>query len=192
MLWTGDGSASSSGSSACAWDVVESPLMGNEMGFSRRNFFRGVGAAAGAATLARGGKAFAEATPTTAQSRAVTEFFEPLSEQRRLGRWYVEAVHEVHLGAVPVVLCTTSGERFQVDVLRKGSVAGVADSEHYSLFLSNEGNGRSRSSEEHGLGLMALADWIRSREEDARLPPLLDHQERLQLHPSGSFRVTER
>jgi len=117
----------------------------------------------------------------------VAPFFDGLPE--RLGAWRVVQVHDVHLGGVPVILETESGERFQVDVLRRGQTASVCDTESASLFLANRGDGSLATREDQGQGLLALGAWIREREQRATLPALLTIEQRLQTHPNGAFFV---
>jgi hypothetical protein len=109
-----------------------------------------------------------------------------------LGRWTVVAVHPVHFGAVPVVLATDDGRRYQVDVLARdpGGPAGVANTERLSLFVANHGDGRTATDEEQGLGAMALAEHLRSREAAGwSAPSLLTLDERATQYPEGAFGV---
>jgi hypothetical protein len=94
-----------------------------------------------------------------------------------LGRWTVVAVHPIHHGAVPVVLATADGRRYQVDVLARDPAGpqGVANTEQLSLFVANHGDGRTSTDEEQGLGAMALAVVLL--------------QERSTRHPQGAFGV---
>lgn len=109
------------------------------------------------------------------------------------GEWTVVAVYDFHLGAVPVVLETAGGERYQVDVLRRDdrpqAPRGVDETRHLSLFLSNEGNGATASDEEHGLGLMALAATIRRSEPASAPSGLLTLEERAAQFPHAGYKV---
>ena len=111
----------------------------------------------------------------------------------RIGAWKLVAIHDFHLGAVPVVLEDGRGERFQVDVLRRdtreGAPRGIAETRHLSLFLSNKGNGATPSSERQGLGVMALAAAIRKREAFGSAPGLLTLGERAAQFPGAGYRV---
>lgn len=107
-------------------------------------------------------------------------------------RWTVVAVHPVTLGALPIVLETVSGHRYQVDVLARDpqGPAGVAETEHFSLYVSNRGDGSSPTDEDQGLGAMALAGALREHERVAdSLPSLLTLRQRNEQHPQGSFGV---
>ena len=109
-----------------------------------------------------------------------------------LGRWTVVAVHPVHFGAVPVVLATEDGQRYQVDVLARdpGGPEGVANTQQLSLFVANHGDGRTATDEEQGLGAMALAEHLRAREVAGwSAPPLLTLHQRATQHPEGAFGV---
>lgn len=97
----------------------------------------------------------------------------------------------MHLGAIPVVLATASGQRYQVDVLARDPAGppGVANTERLSLFIVNSrasdgAAGRRTTDEEQGLGAMMLAQAL----GDATPPAgLLDHGERRRRHPRGAF-----
>ncbi len=109
-----------------------------------------------------------------------------------LQRWTVVAVHPVTLGALPIVLETDTGHRYQVDVLARDpeGPSGVADTEHFSLYVSNRGDGSSPTDEDQGLGAMALASALRDHERSAdTLPSLLTLRQRNEQHPKGSFGV---
>src|SRR5581483_6915785 len=86
---------------------------------------------------------------------------EALPPGTRFGRWRVVAVHPVKLGAIPVVLETRTGQRFQVDVLQRDrhvlARRGIAETRHFALYLANVGRGNTPTPEEHGLGLIWLA-----------------------------------
>ncbi len=109
----------------------------------------------------------------------------------RFGRWRVVAVHSVKLGAIPVVLETLAGERFQVDVLQRDrhvlAKRGIAETKHFALYLANVGRGNTPTPEEHGLGLMWLAALMRRREDQVTRPTLLTLRDRLGHFPRGEF-----
>ncbi len=112
----------------------------------------------------------------------------------RLQRWSVVAVHDVTLGAIPVVLAAADGERFQVDVLRRdpsspASLEGIGRSASLSVFLANQGNGSAPTVEERGLAAMALADALGAREgAGAPIPSaLLTLRDRRRRHPNGVY-----
>lgn len=98
---------------------------------------------------------------------AVLGLFGGLQPGSRLARWTVEAIHAIHLGAIPVVLRTETGVRFQVDVVRRDTSAkaprGIAQAGELDFFLSNAGTGRVATAEEQGLATMALAAWVARR-----------------------------
>ncbi len=135
-----------------------------------------------------------EADPTPAPpSEAVRAMFGRLGPGDRVGTCTIVSVHDVLMGAVPVVLETRRGHRFQVDVLRrdlgKRSPAGVANTRAYSLYLSNGGSGGTKTREEIGLGVMALASALRGRAAAAP-GELLTLRERHARFPQGWFVVT--
>ena len=122
----------------------------------------------------------------------VAAYFGDVAPGAQIGRWKVVAVHDVHMGAVPVVLATRAGKRFQVDVLRKDAQGprGVGETGSVALFVSNGGRGSLRTSEEQGRGVLALAAALAIREQHgARAPNLLSHADRSQQHPNGGYRV---
>lgn len=98
------------------------------------------------------------------------------------------------MGAIPVVLRTDAGLRFQVDVLRRdrrgGGRLGVANTETFSPYLANRGDGRTATDEDQGLGAMALAEVLARREAAcAPAPALLTMDERRARHPVGGYSV---
>lgn len=177
--------------------------MSDERELGRRKFVvaatvaaAGVATASAAASAGRIGGAPAaglplEAAPRIAPDPEVAHFLGEVRAGARIDRWSVEAVHPVRMGAVPIVLRTASGARFQVDVLRRDDATrGVAQTETLSLFLANRGDGSTATDEEQGLGAMALAEAIaRSEARGARMPALLTMRERRAQHPLGGYSV---
>ena len=122
------------------------------------------------------------------------ETFATLRVGDRVGRWTLVAIHAERLGAVPIVLQSPGGGRFQVDVLRRdGRPArrqGVSATAGLSLYLSNRGDGQTVTDEEQGLGAMALAARLRDLEANGiAFPQLLSHEERRERHPLGAYCV---
>lgn len=101
----------------------------------------------------------------------------------------VVSVHPVTFGALPVVLETDAGKRYQVDVLARDPQGppGVGNTEHYSVYVSNQGDGGAVTDESQGLGAMALARVLDDR--GPALPKLLTMRGRESQHPDGSFGV---
>jgi hypothetical protein len=110
---------------------------------------------------------------------------------QRFGQWRVVAVHAVKMGAVPIILETRSGTRFQVDVLRRDGPTrarrGISETRSHALYLANVGRGSTPTPEEHGLGVMWLAALLRAREHHVRPPTLLTLRDRLTRFPDGKF-----
>ncbi len=100
----------------------------------------------------------------------------------------VVTVHPITFGALPVVLETHGGDRFQVDVLARDPEGpqGVGNTEHYSVYVSNRGDGGTSTDEAQGLGAMALA---RVLESESALPSLKTMRAREADHPDGTFGV---
>ncbi|MCX4241955.1 hypothetical protein [Paraliomyxa miuraensis] len=112
---------------------------------------------------------------------------------QRLDRWTVVRVHPLHLGAVPVVLETADGKRYQVDVLSRdpSGPEGVATTEHLSLYVVDiqaapDSDGQRPTDEEQGLGAMVLA---RALAREPAPDGLLTLSERQRQFPRGSFGV---
>ncbi|MBK8696884.1 MAG: hypothetical protein IPN17_32630 [Deltaproteobacteria bacterium] len=95
-------------------------------------------------------------------------------------------------GAVPVVIESRRGQRFQVDVLRRDrhpqAKAGVGETRLYALYLANNGRGSKPTQEEQGVGLLWLAAMLRPREGRVRPGMLLTQRERVRMFPRGRFR----
>lgn len=126
----------------------------------------------------------------TAQG-ALPAFFRDLPGTN-IDRWKVVNVVGMHLGAVAVVLETATGDRYQVDVLRRDASgpAGVGNTPSLSVFVVNRGDGALATAEEHGLGAMALATVLAEREaRGASAPALLTFAERVAQHPGGNYAV---
>lgn len=108
-----------------------------------------------------------------------------------VGKWSIEKVHTPRLGAIAVVMRTPEGQPFQVDVLsRDPRVAAVADTEHFSLFVANSGNGSKSTNEWEARGAKVLAHHLRRTERSGSpLPQLMTFSERASRHPFGNFGV---
>lgn len=85
-----------------------------------------------------------------------------------VGRGSVEAVLPITAGAVPVVMRTPDGQRFQVDVLRRDPAgpAAVAETERLALYIANKGDGRTPTSEAQAHAARSLATWLAERDAD--------------------------
>lgn len=101
----------------------------------------------------------------------------------------VVTVHAVTFGALPVVLEAPGGERFQVDVLARDPAGpqGVGNTEHYSVYVSNRGDGETSTNEAQGLGAMALARVLEG--EAHQIPPLQTLRSREAKHAGEAFGV---
>ncbi len=101
----------------------------------------------------------------------------------------VVAVYPVTLGALPVVLETQAGGRYQVDVLARDANGpqGVGNTEHFSVYVANSGDGGTSTDETQGLGAMALARVLESSQHE--LPKLMTLRDRATQHPEGTFGV---
>lgn len=140
--------------------------------------------AAGSALAAAGGVLL---TTRRSSARGSWPALEP---GERIGAVTVVAVHPPQFGAVPIVLATDDGARFQVDVLARdaGGPSGIADTARYSLFIANHGDGSTSTDEAQGLGVMALAERLRGLEQGPG-PQLLTLRQRGEQHGDASLRV---
>lgn len=125
-----------------------------------------------------------------------SERFELLGESiaagTSLGRGTLVAVLPVCHGAVPVVMRTPDGERFQVDILRRDPAGptGVAETGRLALFIANKGDGATPTSEAQAHAARALAAWLAARDEapvERLAAELLSVRERRRAHPEGVF-----
>lgn len=179
--------------------------------WNRRQFLSGVltAASAGAVTSAQAlpvptsllSRAPAAPTPVVDPAPAAVdpdthELQRMLPHGQRFGRWRVVEVLPVKLGAVPVVLESRRGERFQVDILRRDRSTrarrGLAETREYSLFLLNRGLGDTPTQEDHGLAVLWLAALLRPRERSLGPVALLTQRERTQRFPRGKFNALVR
>lgn len=183
---------------------------------SRRNALKTIGVAGGAVAVAGAGVAGTTRAPARVRSTAKREpnaqvrehsvasadvvdettraLFAPLQAAGRVGDCTIVAVHAVKMGAIPVVLATAEGVRFQVDVLRHDAnargVNGVRAAGSLTAALHNEGGGDNSTREAEGLGAMALLEALAAREADgAALPALLTLAQRSQRFPRGVLSV---
>ncbi len=124
---------------------------------------------AGSSARAAGGPA-----ASRGQASPLRRLLAPLNEGEVLDRWRLVALRETPGEAAAVVLEDAEGRRFQVDICAAsaGAPRGPAETERFSLYLANGGDGALASLEDHGLAAMALAEIVRTNEADAE-PNLL-------------------
>jgi hypothetical protein len=110
----------------------------------------------------------AESTPTSTASAPELSLLAPLVAGARLGRWTVDELIPIKDGALSVVLRDAQERRFQVDICARDAAPDArrapGHSEHFEVFLANQGDGDTSTHEDHGLAAMALADLIRANE----------------------------
>ena len=132
-----------------------------------------------------------EDAPPTADAE-VLALFGDLTSSALEGRWSIARLYGVHMGAIPVVLQTEQGKRFQVDILRRDAQGpeSVGATNRLSLFIANSGSGTEPTDEQQGLGVIALARALARREQaGARIPALLTMGERRASYPAGIYSV---
>lgn len=126
-----------------------------------------------------------------ADSRATLAGLEP--GQVIEGHWRVESVFAVRAGAVPVILSTTHGERFAVEIFRADPSSGAAplgEAPGLALYLVNRGDGSTGTDEAAGLGVRALGRALAARRAGEEAPASLTSLgERQRRHPGGIFTV---
>jgi hypothetical protein len=118
----------------------------------------------------------------------VRAYFGELTDGTKIERWTLVSVHEVRAGAIPVVLATADGQKYNVDLLRLDPAGpkAVATTTAIALYLANAPNadGSAMTPEEQGLGIMALAAKLTSRENaGAKAPKLSSLNERISAYP---------
>lgn len=124
-----------------------------------------------------------------AASTPVLGLFNGLRVGSKVADCTIVAIHDIHMGAIPVILETGSGRRFQVDVLRRDAQgkgpAGVASARSFELFVANRGTGGSKTREDQGLAIRALAESL----EGSAPRSLLTLRQRNSRFPRGGFAV---
>lgn len=95
----------------------------------------------------------------------------PLGPGSELGTWRVLRLVEPEGGAGSIVLSDRTGAEFQLDVCARDASPlasrGPAVSEHFEIFVANQGDGATGTREDHGLCAMALSEVIRGNEARA-------------------------
>jgi hypothetical protein len=118
--------------------------------------------------MAAMGTALAWSGISLARPRPATDWLEGI----HLARWKILEVGEIQRGVLPVAMQAHDGSRFIVEIAARSASGprAVAETSRYALYLANGGDGNTSTVEEHGLGAMALAAALRSR--DAAGPKL--------------------
>lgn len=122
----------------------------------------------GAGVVAASVPSTAGAAPAGSARSGLTALVAPLGPGSALGRWRIDALLEANGGAASVLALDATGVRFQLDVCARDpsplAPRGPASTEHYEIFLANQGDGATGTQEDHGLCAMALAEVIRTNE----------------------------
>lgn len=130
----------------------------------------------------------AQAMPEPEPEAAPTPSFLDALVGREFRGCRVERVSPEHLGGAAIVLASPEGA-FQIDILARGDVRGVAETSRYALFLANRGDGRQATHERHGLALMDVAAWLRGRESREAPLQVQTLTQRHAAHPRGNFHL---
>jgi hypothetical protein len=130
-----------------------------------------------------------------AAAAAAAEIAELMADVRPgtvLANCRVVEILPVRYGAIAVVMETRGRARFQLDVLRDdGAQKGhVASAPGLAVFVSNGGDGATRTDEEQGLSAIALGQVLERRlREGARVPTMLTLAERERHFPDAVYRA---
>lgn len=100
-----------------------------------------------------------------ARSRGASESFADLEPGSAVGPWRVEHIGPLFRGG-RIILMQADGERFELEVLLRdpNGPRPPGESERFSIFVRNAGNGSISTDEGHGLAAMSMASYLRSRE----------------------------
>ncbi len=129
---------------------------------------------------------------SAAAAEEIAELMADVRAGSLLSRCRVIEILPVRFGAIAVVMETPKGARFQLDVLRddgaqQGHVAGAPG---LAVFVSNGGDGATRTDEEQGLAAIALGQVLARRlREGARVPAMLTLAERDRHFPDAVHRA---
>jgi len=132
-------------------------------------------------------------TPAAGAGSAAVEQLAPVGAIGRqlelAGGFRVVRAFDLHYGALPFVL-EGEGERFQIDVLRRepNGPSGVFDTEHFSLFVRNQGSPLTAAAHERGARALGAA-LERRVAEGVCLPGLASFAERRARHPAAIYDV---
>jgi hypothetical protein len=145
----------------------------SDRGVSRREALGALGLGA-AAVAGTGLPAVAVAAPV--HRSAAQGLLAPLAVGSALGRWIIDEVHPVEAGSMSLVLHDSrGGEPFQLDVCAREATPGAPEgpgvTEHFSVYVSNNGNGNLDTVENQGLAAMAVADVVRGNEAQVDRTP---------------------
>lgn len=132
---------------------------------------------------------FAQAPDGAAHPQAPAEraLLAPLTEGARLLSWEVVAIEPMELGAARVRLRGDGGDTFAIEILARDrsplAARPPAQTDRFSLHVSNGGDGRSPTAEEQGLAAMALVQIVARNEAHVAADGFLTHAERIAAHP---------
>ena len=109
------------------------------------------------------------ASAAPAPLRTSESLLSPLTAGSQLGRWMIEEIHPLSEGSTSLVLRSQrGGDAFQLDICARDREAGAHQgpgvTEHFSVYVANNGNGALSTVENQGLAAMAVADVIRGNE----------------------------
>jgi hypothetical protein len=147
-----------------------------------------VGASVGASLLVGRPSRAGEWSKPVAAVESAQPYFGGLGPGVVVERWRLIAIGDVRDHAMLVEMATADGSRFFVEVMgRDPAFPGIAHTDQVDLYLCNQGDGASRSHEEHGLGALALARALSAREAaGAQAPQLLTLRQRAARLPRYS------
>jgi hypothetical protein len=152
---------------------------------SRRFAIAALSAVSGALAIP-GVEGVAAAAPVT-PDRLVS----PLTAGSRFGRWRLEKIGELDQGALEVTVSGAAGT-FHLEILARDASAWMSkapgETEHFAVHVVNEGDGSSRTDEDHGLSAMTLATFIAKNESVEAAEGFSTLAHRLDLERRGLLR----
>jgi hypothetical protein len=154
---------------------------------SRRFAIATISAVSGALALPVAEEVAHATTPAPSPGTLVA----PLTAGSRFGRWQLEEVGVLDQGALVVTVSGATG-KFHLELLARDPSSWMprapGETAHFAVHVVNEGDGTSRTDEDHGLCAMTLATFIAKNEtaEAAKGFSTLAH--RLDLESRGLLR----
>lgn len=129
-------------------------------------------------------------TPEWGPTHTPSPLFRGLSSGSVVAGCTVLGIGDLVNGAVGIALRDRAGTRFGVEVCARDASAprGPGETQHFSLYVVNEGDGAMPTYEEHGLAAMAIADVVRRNESGADVRDFLTLDERLARHAATIIR----
>lgn len=163
----------------------------------RRQVLLSVGATVGVAAAASATSVASTAgasEPRPSQRARVELLLGPALAGSALGGWQITSAGGMRLGAVPLEMSTPTGDRFNVELLRRDTDGpkAIGETEYFAIFVINRGDGATATDETQGRGVLALRRYLAGRELEMAaaglaLPEVMTLRERDRVYPDGHF-----